>query len=170
VLEATRYGEGGPQIVLQRADLSEVVDAAVAAFARTALATGVHLNVETAACVRGEIDEEAIAIAVSNLLENAVKYGGEPPRIEVRLLLRNGDAVIEVGDNGRGIPEEDSAMIFNRFYRGGDELTRTTRGTGLGLYLVQQIVEAHRGKVEVAATGPSGTTFRVLLPGFDCGG
>jgi len=170
VLEATRYGEGGPQIVLQRADLSEVVDVAVEAFARTALATGAHMDVETAACVQGEIDEEAIAIAVSNLLENAVKYGGEPPRIDVRLLLRNGDAVIEVGDNGRGIPEEDSAMIFNRFYRGGDELTRTTRGTGLGLYLVQQIVEAHRGKVEVAATGPSGTTFRMLLPGFDCGG
>jgi signal transduction histidine kinase len=170
VLEATRFGEGGPQIALQRADLSEVVDAAVGSFGRTVLATGAHLDVETEARLRGEIDEEAIAIAVSNLLENAVKYGGDPPRIEVRLFLRDGNAVIEVGDNGRGIPEEDSAMIFNRFFRGGDELTRTTRGTGLGLYLVQQIVEAHRGRVEIAATGPSGTTFRISLPGFDSGG
>jgi signal transduction histidine kinase len=76
-------------------------------------------------------------------------------------------AVLEVGDNGAGISEEDVEQIFGRFYRGGDEMTRTSRGTGLGLYLVQQIVETHRGKVGVAATGPTGTIFRVTVPGFE---
>jgi signal transduction histidine kinase len=72
-----------------------------------------------------------------------------------------------VADNGAGISDDDVEMIFGRFYRGGDEMTRTARGTGLGLYLVQQIVEAHRGKVEVTSTGSTGTIFRVTVPGFE---
>ena len=167
VLEATRYGEGGPQIDLRRTDLSEVVGEATADFSRTALASGVQMDVEITIGVHGEVDEEAMAIAISNLLENAVKYGGKPPRVEVRLVLRDGDAVIEIGDNGLGIPKEDLQLVFNRFYRGGDEMTRTTRGTGLGLYLVQQIIEAHGGRIEVVDTGPSGTIFRISLSGFD---
>ena len=70
-----------------------------------------------------------------------------------------------MSDNGKGIPEADLSLIFGRFFRSGDEMTRTTHGTGLGLYLVQQIVEAHRGSVEVAETGPEGTTFKVAIPG-----
>ena len=76
-------------------------------------------------------------------------------------------AVLEVSDNGAGIDDDDLPHVFDRFYRSGDEMTRNTRGTGLGLYLVQQIVEAHRGKVGVASTGPTGTIFRVTVPGFE---
>jgi len=71
---------------------------------------------------------------------------------------------MEVADNGRGIATEDVPLVFDRFWRAGDEMTRTTQGTGLGLFLVRQIVEAHRGRVEVRSTGPSGTVFRVILP------
>jgi signal transduction histidine kinase len=58
-------------------------------------------------------------------------------------------------------------MIFQRFYRAGDEMTRTTRGTGLGLYLVQQIIAAHGGSVSVTETGPEGTRFEVTIPGVE---
>ena len=113
------------------------------------------------------IDPEAMAIVISNLLENAVKYGDVPAAVEIDLSMDGNRAVLEVADNGAGIPKDDVELIFGRFYRGGDEMTRTARGTGLGLYLVQQIVEAHRGKVGVASTGPTGTIFRVTVPGFE---
>ena len=167
VLEATRYGEGGPQIEVRRADLSMVVVETVETFSRNVLAAGAGVEVEVEPGLFAEIDEEAMMIVVSNLLENAVKYGGEPPRVKVRLAARDGDAVLEVADNGGGVPREEIPLIFQRFYRGGDEMTRTTRGTGLGLYLVQQIVQAHGGSVEVAATGAEGTFFRVTLPDIE---
>ena len=107
-----------------------------------------------------------MAIAVSNLLENAVEVRGRIRRwCEIDLVFDGDDAVLEVSDNGGGVPEEDLELIFGRFFRSGDEMTRTTGGTGLGLYLVQQIVAAHHGEVEVAATGPSGSIFRVSIPG-----
>jgi signal transduction histidine kinase len=165
VLEATRYGDSWSEIDLRDIDFSGLVEETVEVFSRRALASGARLEVRIAPDLRAEMDREAMAIVVSNLLENAVKYGGEPPVVDIDLVFDGADMMLEVSDNGRGILEEETALIFGRFYRGGDEMTRTTGGTGLGLYLVQQIVEVHRGKVEVAATGPDGTTFRVTLPG-----
>jgi len=165
VLEATRYGDNWSEIDLRDVDFSGLVEEAVEVFSRRALASGMRLESRIASDIHAELDHEAMAIAVSNLLENAVKYGGESPVVDIDLIFDGSDAVLEVSDNGRGILEEEKGLIFGRFYRSGDEMTRTSGGTGLGLYLVQQIVEAHRGKVDVAATGPDGTTFRVTLPG-----
>jgi signal transduction histidine kinase len=72
-----------------------------------------------------------------------------------------------VSDNGDGIPEGEIPFIFDRFYRAGDEMTRTSQGTGLGLYLVQRIMKAHHGTVSVADTGRGGTTMRVTLTGVE---
>jgi signal transduction histidine kinase len=165
VLETTRFGEGWTEIHPQDTDLSGLVEDSIEVFRRRALAAGARLDATIAPNVRAEVDAEAIAIVVSNLLENAVKYGGEPPRVEVDLSFDGTHAVLDVADNGSGIPDEDLDLIFGRFYRGGDEMTRTTRGTGLGLYLVQQIIEAHRSRIGVSSTGPEGTVFRVTLPG-----
>lgn len=165
VLEATRFGESRAEIVLKDSDLSGLVEDAVGVFRRRAMAVGANLEVQIEPEIRSEIDAEAFAIVISNLLENAVKYGGEPPMIDLRFGLQGRNAVLEVSDNGNGIPETDTSLIFGRFFRSGDEMTRTTQGTGLGLYLVQQIVEAHRGSVEVVETGPEGTTFKVAIPG-----
>ena len=165
VLEATRYGDDWSEIDLRDVDFSGLVEETVDVFSRRALATGVRLEARITPDVRADLDREAMAIVVSNLLENAVKYGGDPPVVDIDLVFDGRTVVLEVSDNGRGILEEEKGLIFGRFYRSGDEMTRTTGGTGLGLYLVQQIVEAHRGKVDVAATGPDGTTFRVTLTG-----
>jgi signal transduction histidine kinase len=165
VLEATRYGDDRSEIDLRIVDFSDLVEESVEVFSRRALANGARLEARISPGIHAELDREAMAIAVSNLLENAVKYGGEPPVVEIDLVCGGNQVMLEVSDNGRGILEEEQRMIFGRFYRSGDEMTRTTGGTGLGLYLVQQIVEAHHGKVGVAATGPEGTTFRVSLPG-----
>jgi signal transduction histidine kinase len=165
VLEATRFGEGWTEIHRQDIDLSRLVEDSIDAFRRRAMAVNALLRAEVSPDIHAEVDAEAMAIVISNLLENAVKYGDDPPTVEIDLSMDGNRAVLEVADNGAGISDEDLDLIFGRFYRGGDEMTRTTRGTGLGLYLIQQIIEAHRGKVEVASTGPGGTVFRVSVPG-----
>ena len=167
VLEATRFGEGWTEIHLEDTDLSHLVEDSIEAFRRRALAANALLKADISPDIHAEVDAEAIAIVISNLLENAVKYGDDPATVVIDLSMDGSRAVLEVGDNGAGIPEEEVELIFGRFYRGGDEMTRTARGTGLGLHLVQQIVEAHRGKVGVASTGPAGTIFRVTVPGFE---
>ncbi len=164
VLEVTRYGHGQGTLTLRRSDLTGTVEDVVETFSRRATAAGASLHVELQPGLRAQLDEEAFAIVVSNLLENAIKYGGTIPRVEVRLRADAGRAVLEVRDNGRGISGPDIPFVFDRFFRGGDEMTRTTQGTGLGLYLVKEIVRAHAGTVSVADSGPKGTVFRVVLP------
>jgi signal transduction histidine kinase len=165
VLEATRYGDGWSEIDLRDTDLSLLVEESVDIFRRRAVANGVRFEAQIASDIHADVDHEAMAIAISNLLENAVKYGGDPPIVRIDLNIDGNDAVLEVRDNGGGVPDEDLELIFGRFFRSGDEMTRTTGGTGLGLYLVQQIVAAHLGEVEVAATGPEGSIFRMNIPG-----
>jgi len=167
VLEATRFGEGWSEVHREETNLSRLVEDSIETFRRRAVAENALLQSAISPNIHAEVDAEAMAIVISNLLENAVKYGGVPAAVEIGLSMDGNRAVLEVGDNGAGISDEDVGLIFGRFYRGGDEMTRTARGTGLGLYLVQQIVAAHRGKVEVASTGPSGTIFRVTVPGFE---
>jgi signal transduction histidine kinase len=167
VLETTRFGEGWTEIHREETDLSRLVEDSIEIFRRRALAANAVLRANISPDIRAEVDAEAMAIVISNLLENAVKYGDKPPAVEIDLSMDGNRAVLEVADNGAGISDEDVELIFSRFYRGGDEMTRTARGTGLGLYLVQQIVEAHRGKVGVASTGRAGTILRVTVPGFE---
>lgn len=167
VLEVTRYGRESGTLKVRRNCLSDVIEDALHTFRGRATSAGARIETEIAADIWVEIDEEAFGIAVSNLLENAIKYGGTLPKVEIKARVEDGVAVVDVIDNGKGIAEEEVPFIFNRFFRGGDEMTRTSQGTGLGLYLVRQIVTAHKGSVSVHSTGPEGTTFRVEIPGAE---
>jgi signal transduction histidine kinase len=146
-----------------------LVERAVAAVEPSVLAARGRVDAEIAESVWSLVDDEAMTIAVSNLLENALKYGGDPVEIRVKLHVTDDEAVLEVSDNGDGIAEEEIPFVFDRFYRAGDEMTRTSQGTGLGLYLVQRIVKAHHGTVKVADTGGGGTRFCITLPKIGVG-
>jgi two-component system phosphate regulon sensor histidine kinase PhoR len=167
VLQATRYGSGSAGIRLSQRSLSWVVERALGMFEPGAAASGATVTAEISDGLLAEIDDEAMAIVVSNLMENALKYGGDPAEIRVELRAEGDLAILEVSDNGDGIAEDEVPLIFGRFYRAGDEMTRTSQGTGLGLYLVQRIMKVHHGTVAVADTGPSGTTMRVTLTGVE---
>jgi signal transduction histidine kinase len=169
VLHATRFGSGSTGIRLSRRSLSRVVERALGIFEPGAAASGATVSAEISDDLMAEIDDEAMTIVVSNLLENALKYGGDPAEIRVELRLEGDIAIVDVSDNGDGIAEDEVPLIFNRFYRAGDEMTRTSQGTGLGLYLVQRIMKAHHGTVSVADTGPDGTTMRVTLTEVEMG-
>ena len=101
---------------------------------------------------------------VYNLMENAIKYTQEGGTVKVRLIRSGRDAVMTVTDNGPGIPREDQAHIFDRFYRVDKARSRETGGTGLGLSIVHQMVLMHGGSVSVESEEGKGSTFTVELP------
>jgi signal transduction histidine kinase len=102
-----------------------------------------------------------------NLIDNAVKYAGVEPRVEVALRPQeNGKVVVRVSDNGRGIPAGLRRKIFGRFVRLGNELEREKPGTGLGLYIVRTLVRRLGGSIHVLdRDGGPGSVFEVTLPG-----
>ncbi|HIE99197.1 MAG TPA: HAMP domain-containing histidine kinase [Planctomycetes bacterium] len=102
-----------------------------------------------------------------NLMDNAVKYGGDPPKVHVSAMVRGRDRiVIRVHDHGAGVPEDQRHQVFQLFFRGSDELQRTRKGTGLGLYIVRTLVGIMKGRVTIS-DGPdgAGSVFEVTLPG-----
>ncbi len=109
-------------------------------------------------------DKSGLTSVALNLLENAVKYSTGPANIDVQLTEHHGKLRLEVADQGIGIEESEKKQIFEKFYRVGNEDTRKTKGTGLGLYIVEQIVKAHEGTIIVLDNEPRGTIFRIELP------
>lgn len=108
-----------------------------------------------------------LEILFRNLIDNAVKYGGSPPRVQVRVKTAADDKVtVSILDNGAGIPANQRRKVFGRFIRLGNELERSTPGTGLGLYLVRNVIKAIGGSIRVNdRDNESGTEFEVTLNG-----
>lgn len=104
-------------------------------------------------------------VLLRNVMDNAIKYASASPEVEIRVECERDQAVINVSDNGVGIPRHLRRKIFSRFYRAGDELERKKPGVGLGLFLVRSIVERLRGSITVAERGKGGgTTFVIRIP------
>jgi len=101
---------------------------------------------------------------VDNLVDNAIKFTSAGGKISLRFWKEEGYGVLEVSDTGIGIPKEHQKHIFERFYQVDGSMTRRYGGTGLGLALVKEIIEAHGGQVSVESEPRKGSTFRVRLP------
>jgi len=109
-------------------------------------------------------DVEALRELVDNLLGNAIKYTPPGGRVDVRLGVANGSAILEVEDTGIGISPADQGRVFERFYRVDKARSRLMGGTGLGLSIVKHVALAHGGNVSVSSEEGKGTTFRVQIP------
>jgi signal transduction histidine kinase len=110
-------------------------------------------------------DPKAFGTVVENLLSNACKYAAEPRQTTVTLDGDGEDVLIVVSDHGHGIAPKDLPRIFHRFYRVGDEMTRQVAGTGLGLFLVKEIVARHGGDARASSRGLGfGSEFTISLP------
>jgi signal transduction histidine kinase len=110
------------------------------------------------------VDREAIARALVNLVNNALKYSTNEKFLGVKLYRENGVLKLEVLDHGIGIARRDQSKIFEKFYRTGDPLVHNTKGSGLGLSLVRHITQAHGGEIAVESIPGKGSKFTLSLP------
>lgn len=112
-----------------------------------------------------EMDAFALESILSNLVENGVKYNSKKEKkIEIRVEEYKDKLHIKIGDNGKGIHDKEAGNVFKAFYRVGAEETRETRGTGLGLHIVDRLVEALKGEIDLESTLDIGSTFVLNLP------
>jgi len=110
------------------------------------------------------LDEQGITSVVRNLIENAIKYSPLSSLVEVNIQLKKNKLVYDVKDQGIGIDKREKEKIADKFYRVEAEKTRSYKGTGLGLYIVKEIVKMHEGTMQVIDNEPKGSVFRIIIP------
>ncbi len=108
-------------------------------------------------------DKFALSSVVNNLVENAIKYSGKCAEITVELCQNDGKLKLLVADNGLGIPDDEKMHIFDKFYRVGDENVRKSKGTGLGLFIVKEVLQKHDADISVKDNVPHGAVFEVTF-------
>ncbi|MBX7151541.1 HAMP domain-containing histidine kinase [bacterium] len=168
VLEAARLDRDDYQYVMKPLDLSEVAQQSLKKIEHYANEETVQLDTDIHSSVVIKGDQHAIYSVFDNLIENAVKYSVTPKKISIKLYTLQRQAVFEIRDNGVGIEKKEMEWIFQKFYRVGNEMTRNTKGTGIGLFIVKKIVTRHKGDIRVHSDGLNqGTTFTVTFPLFN---
>ena len=120
-----------------------------------------HFEAADDAAIHGEAF--MLQMLVNNLLENAVKYSAKEAPITVRVKNETDKVLLQVVDEGCGIPDEEKKKVFQKFYRIGDERTRTSKGTGLGLYLCRRIMKNHGGDIRLTDNVPHGSIFTAIF-------
>lgn len=150
ILNLARIEEGRIDFVFEKTDIPALLTEAVTFIQERVRFEGFEIKLD----IKGKlpplgVDRAALSQALTNLIDNAVKYSGGARKILVSAWEADKFVAISVRDFGIGIKKEDLNRVFDRFYRGGDELSRMVKGSGLGLTLVKRIVEAHHGKIRV---------------------
>ncbi|MEL6142328.1 MAG: HAMP domain-containing sensor histidine kinase, partial [Bacteroidota bacterium] len=145
-------------------DLEELLQETVEKIARKYPKAQIQFTAESdLPFIRG--DRTGLTSVAVNLVENAAKYSQPTPKIDVHLRRGSHREVIwTVADNGIGIPDAEKGRVLTKFYRVGNEDTRQTKGTGLGLYIVKKLVDLHHGHLALRDNKPKGTLFEVSLP------
>ncbi len=162
VLDFAVLERGKPQYQMQDCDLSEVVVRAIETISHRFERKGARIYVsQIGDDLQVRVDEQAILLAVMNLLDNAVKYGAATP-VHVTVESLKNEVQVRVRDGGPGIPNSDLRRIFERFYRGRGN--PKARGTGIGLTLVKQIVQQHRGRAWAENARDGGALVGFAIP------
>jgi PAS domain S-box-containing protein len=171
LLDVSRIEAGRVSLSLQPIDLNELADEVVADTVRRSQEENKPMNISVVAdsqLPRVMADPERLRQIIDNLVDNAYNY--TPAEGEIRIVLHasNGSVQVDVKDSGIGIPLEQQDRVFERFYRGEDPMVLATPGTGLGLPIVKQLVEMHRGKIWMSSKGVpgEGSTFSFTLPAY----
>jgi two-component system phosphate regulon sensor histidine kinase PhoR len=150
-------------VILREASVAEVVDAAASACVERAQEKDITIKTDCEEVV-GRINPTLLEQALINLVDNAVKYSEPESTVTIRCSRSGSEILLEVEDQGCGIPKEHHSRIFERFYRVDKARSRQIGGTGLGLAIVKHIVLAHCGRVTLDSAPGKGTTFSIHLP------
>jgi signal transduction histidine kinase len=167
LLDTTRLEEGRRELMPQPTDVQRAIAAAVTEIAERASLRNIDVAVDAPEGLSLNVDPAALETALRNLLDNALKacVAGNGHAVNVRAARDATGITIGVSDDGLGFPPDEAAMIFEKFHRVGDELRRSTPGTGLGLYIVKRLVELSGGTIAAKSEGAGrGATVTMQWP------
>ena len=164
ILDFSRIEAGRKEYDFRETDVAELVRNTLDSYRYQIEQQGFALEEQIEPVPPVRIDREAIARALVNLVNNALKYSDNEKFLGVRLYRDKSVLKLEVSDRGIGIKRHEQSRIFEKFYRTGDPLVHNTKGSGLGLSLVRHITHAHGGHVEVESTPGRGSKFTLSLP------
>jgi two-component system sensor histidine kinase SenX3 len=166
IINLSRLQDDDPLVGAKAVFLSDLVSQAIDESSMTAEARkiGVAFDCKSESKVLG--DRNQLAMAISNLVENAINYSPDGTQVAVTLSSSNGLVEISVKDQGIGIPDKDLERIFERFYRVDPARSRATGGTGLGLSIVKHVATNHGGDISVWSVEGAGSTFTLRLPEY----
>lgn len=169
ILDFSRIESGRKAYNFEQANIKELVDGTLEAFSLQLTRNGFAIDYQALKKSYPDviIDPDAIALALNNLIDNAIKYSKEEKKIFIRLDHQENRINIAITDQGIGIPCEEQEKIFEKFYRVSTGLVHDVKGSGLGLSLVKHIVEAHDGEITVKSEPGKGSTFTIHLPVTD---
>ena len=151
-------------LTVQPENINELVERILKRLRPIAAQRNIELVFESFRPVTAEVDEVKLTLALSNLVENAIKYNKDDGWVHVSLNADHKYFYVKVADSGIGIPKEDTEHIFERFYRVDKSHSREIGGTGLGLAITRNAIVMHRGAVKVYSEEGEGTTFTVRVP------
>jgi len=165
ILDFSRIEAGRKEYEFRETDIAELVRNTLESYRYQIEQQGFALeeNIDSNLPVV-KVDREAIARALVNLVNNALKYSSDDKFLGVKLYREDRVVKLEVADHGIGIARRDLTKIFEKFYRAGDPLVHNTKGSGLGLSLVRHISQAHGGDIAVESTPGKGSRFILSLP------
>jgi len=165
ILDFSRIEAGRKEYDLRETDIAELVRNTLDTYRYQIEKNGFEFETTIEPNIPAmKLDREAIARALLNLVNNAIKYSADEKFLKVNLYRTNGTVKLEVVDRGIGIARRDQTKIFEKFYRTCDPLVHNTKGSGLGLSLVKHITHAHGGQVEVESIPGKGSKFTLSLP------
>jgi signal transduction histidine kinase len=163
ILSLSRIESKEMKLQLRSRDVNQILRDCVRKVEYMAGKKNIEITTEFEPLFSFKVDQDLLKTVFANLLENAVKYSPENTKILVSTEESGGEVIVQVADQGRGIPPEDMQHIFERFYRARNSRINTA-GNGLGLYLAKYFVELHNGRIEVESILDKGSTFTVRLP------
>jgi signal transduction histidine kinase len=158
----SRIEAGDVALEFRSVDLRRVIDDLCEDFADQAAQHHIRFSVKGQATICG--DALRIQQAFSNLLDNAIKYGGDARDVDVELIEESDAGVVRITDHGDGIPESERSKIFRRFYRIDKSRSQEIPGSGLGLAITKHLILQHGGSIDVESERGKGATFIVRLP------
>ncbi len=164
LLSLVKMDRAGANLQIEKCDIDEMIEAIVKRLSPIAGKAGVELVFETIRPVVAEVDETKLSLAITNVIENGIKYNHEGGTVKITLDSEPMMFTVTVEDTGIGIPEEDVPNIFERFYRVDKSHSREIGGTGLGLAIARGAVLMHKGAIKVESRVGEGSRFDIKIP------
>ncbi len=165
ILDFSKIEAGRKTYAFANSDIAEVIENVISSYRYQIGNSGFNIQTNIQPGLPPVfIDRDAMAQAISNLIDNAIKYSGSVKQLAITTKTVGTELSIEIADHGIGIPRAEQAKVFEKFYRVGNGLVHDVKGSGLGLSLVKHIVEAHNGTIFVESEVGKGSRFTILLP------